>query len=155
MGAAKRSDLAQGPIEAKIPGWIGRELSESGDQLAVPVDFAGAVAGRKEKGEVEGGGSVRREDEVASIPGKAGVVAMALGLPWAAGKDPLPGGVVERRIAPGCVVAGVKLPWAIERERGAAETFQDELGWRSSGGLGAGVLQGWKERKERERRPGD
>jgi hypothetical protein len=95
LGGAEGDGKAQRGVEMLIPDGIWWKLADGADEGAVPVDFAGAVAGRKEEGEVEGSGRVGREDETAAVPGVAGVTVMALGFPGAAGEDGLPGGVVE------------------------------------------------------------
>jgi hypothetical protein len=91
-----------------------RGIARRGEELGnarEPEEVAGGIPIRR---------PARRHNQMPPVPGKAGVAGMALSFPWAANLDGLPATVIERGRGPRRIVAGAKLPGAVERQ-----------GWRS------------------------
>src|SRR5580704_12884974 len=103
------------PIGMRWQAAIGAQL------LPVPVDFVSVLNRRDQQGKIlcsRRVGIVDRDPQ--PIPCEAGVTGMALLPPWLIDADGLPIRIIQRRIGPLLVVAQMKPPALVERDRTGA-----------------------------------
>ena len=109
-----------------IPDWMGRNPSERTHEHTVPIHIAGAVYIGQEEGERNVSGVLFAENQVAAIPRETGEIAIALFLPSPAGLDRCPLGVVVSGGGPGRIIAGVKLPCALDGQCVFSEAVENQ-----------------------------
>lgn len=113
-----------------VPDGFRRNLAVAPHLYAVPIDLAATIDIGEIQSEVPFDGSPRVPDELSAVPGEAGVIAVALPLPGPARFDRFPCRVVVGGSGPPRVITGMKLPWAAERQSGAAKIVQNNRLWR-------------------------
>jgi hypothetical protein len=103
-----------------------RHFAYAAHLTAVPVDLTCTVNIGQIKGEVDIRRRVGCEFDAPPVPGEARVAPITLIVPWLAGLDLLPYGVIECGRGPCKVVADMKLSGAIEWNSRLAQVADHE-----------------------------
>src|ERR1700722_19849445 len=122
------------PIGMRWQAAIGAQL------LPVPVDFVSILNRGDQQGKILCSRRICILDvDSQAVPCEAGVAGMALLPPWLIDADGLPIRIIQRRIGPLLVVAQMKAPALVQRDRtGAWILHRQSLGdaWGSQGKSG-------------------